>query len=179
MKYACVFIGANTGKYELYAQETVKLANELVKRNIGLVYGGASIGLMGLLANTVLDLGGEVIGVMPDALIKKEISHQNLTKLHQVNSMSDRKILLAELSDFFIVFPGGLGTLDELFEIWNAQKMGLHQKRIGVLNIGGYFDSLFQFLKNVVCNNFMKQQHLELIAVADNAVELFENMGVG
>lgn len=174
MKHACVFISATNSDNKIFADATIQLTHELVKRNYALVYGGANVGLMGLLANTALELGGKVVGVIPDSLAEKEIAHPQLTQLHQVNSMSDRKILLAELSDIFIIFPGGLGTLDELFEIWNAAKMGLHKKPIGILNIKNYFDSLISFINNAIENKFMDERHLDLVCVAGDSMSLLD-----
>lgn len=176
LKKVCVFIGASIGSDNQYIEKTKQLAKELVSRNLSIVYGGANNGLMGVLANTALEMKGEVIGVMPDVLVEKEIAHQQLTQLHQVNSMQERKKLLFELSDAFIVLPGGLGTLEELFEVWNAAKIGLHHKRIGLLNIDGYFNHLLEFLKDAVNKGFLKEAHLNLICVSDNPSHLLDTV---
>ena len=176
LKKVCVFIGASIGSDNQYIEKTKQLAKELVTRKLSIVYGGANNGLMGVLADTALEMKGEVIGVMPDVLVEKEIAHQQLTQLHQVNSMIDRKKLLFELSDAFIVLPGGLGTLEELFEVWNAAKIGLHKKRIALLNIDGYFNHLLEFLNNAVNAGFIKQSHLDLIHISDNPLQLLNTM---
>lgn len=176
MMKAGVFIGANHGENKLFREAAQLLARELVARQIDLVYGGASVGLMGVLADTVLALNGHVVGVIPTVLAEKEISHTHLSKLHRVDTMQDRKKLLAELSDIFIIMPGGLGTLEEFFEIWNAAKIGLHQKPIGLLNIDGYFDSLIQFIHQAIKTGFAKPSHLALLTISDNPVSLLNKM---
>lgn len=179
MKQVGIFIGANHAENPVFAAITKKLAHELVRRNVGLVYGGASVGLMGVLADTMLHLHGNVVGVIPTVLAEKEISHTRLTQLHHVDSMQDRKKLLAELSDFFIIMPGGLGTLEEFFEIWNAAKIGLHHKFIGLLNVDGYFDDLLQFINNAIKKGFIRSSHLDLITIADDPIQLLDRMKVG
>ena len=174
MKHAGVFIGANSSGNPLYSEITEQLASILVQRQISVVYGGAAVGLMGVLADTVLKQNGQVVGVMPAVLSKQEISHHHLTQLHQVDSMQERKKLLAELSDFFIIMPGGLGTLEEFFEIWNAAKIGLHQKPIGLLNVNGYFDDLLRFIQQAVQTGFMQASHFDLIKVSDNPAQLLD-----
>lgn len=179
MKQASIFISANHIENPLFTDITKQLAHELVRRNVGVVYGGASVGLMGVLADTVLNLQGTVVGVMPTVLAEKEISHARLTQLHQVDTMQDRKKLLAELSDVFIIMPGGLGTLEEFFEIWNAAKIGLHCKPIGLLNVDGYFDDLLQFIHHAIKNEFIHASHFDLIIVSDDPVKLLDRMKVG
>lgn len=173
---AGVFIGANSGVKQSVTEAVQVLAHELVARNIDLVYGGASVGLMGTLADAVLQLNGHVIGVIPAVLAEKEISHPHLSELHHVDTMQNRKKLLAELSDFFIVMPGGLGTLEEFFEIWNAAKIGLHQKPIGLLNIDGYFDHLIQFIHQAIEAGFAKSSHLELLTISDDPTLLLNKI---
>lgn len=141
------------------------MAEAMVERNIRLVYGGAAIGIMGKVADQVLKLGGEVIGVIPEALAGKEIAHPNLTQLHITQSMHERKMLMAELSDGFIALPGGIGTLEELFEIWTWAQLGFHNKPCGVLNVEGYYDALIEFLDHVLAEQFVKQQHHALLNV--------------
>lgn len=176
MKQAGIFISANYAENAVFTEITKQLARELVRRDMGVVYGGASVGLMGVLADTVLHLQGNVVGVIPTALVEKEISHTRLTQLHQVDSMQARKKLLAELSDIFIVMPGGLGTLEEFFEIWNAAKIGLHQKPIGLLNVDGYFDDLLQFINKAIEKGFIHSSHRNLIAVSDDPAALLDQM---
>ena len=175
LKNICVFIGASMGSSHRYVEKTKQLAKELVSRNLNIVYGGSDNGLMGVLADTALEMKGVVTGVIPGILIKNEITHQRLTRLYQVDSMQERKKLLFELSDAFIVFPGGLGTLEELFEVWNAAKIGLHQKPIGLLNVDGYFNYLLSFLKHAENKGFLKQSHGDLICVSDHPSQLLDN----
>lgn len=177
-KYAGVFIGAQLGAYPEYIDVTKQLAHELVVRNSGVVYGGASVGLMGVLADTMLGLNADVIGVITSVLMQQEISHLQLTRLHQVETMQERKKMLAELADFFIIMPGGLGTLEEFFEIWNAAKIGLHQKPIGLLNVNGYFNHLVKFIEDGINAGFVKSSHLELLAIASNPKRLLDKMKV-
>ena len=141
MKRVCVYCGSSPGIKPEYREAARVLGQELARREIGLVYGGASIGMMGEIADTVLGNGGEVIGVMPQALINKEVSHPGLTELKVVKSMHERKATMADLSDGFIALPGGLGTVEELFEILTWAQLGFHTKPIGLLNVLGYYDS--------------------------------------
>src|ERR671939_1854337 len=142
MDRLCVYAGSNAGVRPEYAEAAVALARELVARGIGLVYGGGRVGLMGVLADTVLSGGGEAIGVIPQALVDREIGHQGLTELRVVGSMHERKALMAELADGFVALPGGAGTLEELIEIYTWSQLGLHRKPMGVLNVNGYYDGL-------------------------------------
>lgn len=161
----CVYCGSRTGRLEAYAASARVLAETLVTRNIKLVYGGASIGIMGMLADQVLMLGGQAIGVIPKALALKEVMHKNLTELHVTQSMHERKMLMANLADGFIALPGGIGTLEELFEIWTWAQLGLHQKPCGLLNVEGYYDALIQFLDHTLAEQFVKQHHREILIV--------------
>lgn len=179
MKKLGVFISANNVKNTDYLEQTLKLSSEIVKRKIHLIYGGASVGLMGALADQVLALGGEATGVIPEILIEKEIAHHDLTKMHVVKSMHERKKLLTELSDAFIILPGGLGTLEEFFVTWNAVKIGVFNKKIGLLNINGYFDALIQFLNHAVEQEFITQSQRNLIDVAEDSSRLLDIMNIG
>ena len=142
MQRICVFTGSSLGRRQEYQQAAHNMGQALVARGLGLVYGGASSGLMGVIADTVLASGGEVIGVIPRALTRYEIAHQHLTKLYEVESMHERKALMADLSDEFIALPGGLGTFEELFEITTWAKLGFHTKPVGLLNVAGYFRAI-------------------------------------
>lgn len=174
MKRICVYCGSSLGKRPDYAIAAHSLAKEMVNRNIGLVYGGASIGIMGQVADAVLSLGGEVIGVIPQALAAKEVSHNDLTELKVVDSMHARKTMMADLSDGFIALPGGLGTLEELFEILTWAQLGFHQKPCGLLNIDGYYDCLITFLDHGVDEAFIKPIHRSLLQVSDNPDQLLD-----
>lgn len=165
MKNICVYCGANPGRQEAYSSAARDLAKALVDRNLGLVYGGASVGIMGLIADAVLQLGGRAVGVIPEALVRKEIAHKNLTELHVTQSMHERKTLMAELSDGFIAMPGGIGTLEEIFEIWTWAQLGFHAKPCGLLNVAGYFDSLTTFLDHAVAEQFVKKPHRSILIV--------------
>jgi uncharacterized protein (TIGR00730 family) len=170
MKSICVYCGSNPGRQEAYSSAARDLAKSLVDRNLRLVYGGASVGIMGLIADSVLQLGGQAVGVIPDALVRKELAHTNLTELHVTQSMHERKTLMAELSDGFIAMPGGIGTLEEIFEIWTWAQLGFHRKPCGFLNIEGYFDSLTTFLDHAVAEQFVKKPHRSMLIV-DSAPE--------
>lgn len=137
----------------------------MVNRNIKLVYGGAGIGVMGSVADQILQLGGEVIGVIPKALATKEVAHKHLTELHVTESMHDRKMLMADLSDGFIALPGGIGTLEELFEIWTWAQLGFHNKPCGLLNVDGYYDLLIRFLAHMQTEQFVKQETHDLLMI--------------
>lgn len=177
IKSICVYCGSSYGRQPLYADAAVSLADSLVKRNIRLVYGGAGIGVMGRLADQVLQRGGEVIGVIPEALAHKEIAHANLTELHITRSMHERKMRMAELADGFIALPGGIGTLEELFEIWTWAQLGFHQKPCGLLNVGNYYDALIQFLDHMQTEQFVKAHHHDMLMVETDADSLLERFG--
>jgi len=165
MKNICVYCGSNPGRQEAYSSAARALAKSLVDRKLGLVYGGASVGIMGLIADTVLQLGGRAVGVIPEALVRKEVAHKNLTELHVTQSMHERKTLMAELSDGFIAMPGGIGTLEEIFEIWTWAQLGIHAKPCGLLNAAGYFDALTTFLDHAVAEQFVKPPHRAILIV--------------
>lgn len=149
------------------------LGELLAKRGIGLVYGGASVGTMGVLADAALRAGGEVIGVIPDALVSRELAHRGLSELHQVSGMHERKAKMTELADGFLALPGGAGTLEELFEVWTWSQLGLHGKPIGLVDVDGYYQPLLRFLRHMVAEGFLRESYHEMIAVdADPAALL-------
>ncbi|RYE13330.1 MAG: TIGR00730 family Rossman fold protein, partial [Rickettsiales bacterium] len=160
IKSICVFCGSNPGANIAYTKNTKVLAETLVSNNIKLIYGGAALGLMGSIADNVLSLGGKAIGVMPRALIDKELAHKNLTEIHIVETMHERKALMADLSDGFILYPGGIGSLEEFFEIWTWAQLYIHEKPYGILNIEGYYDKLIDFLKHTAEEKFVHQDHI-------------------
>lgn len=164
-----MYCGSNPGRTPVYAHGAHELAQALVNRNIGLVYGGAKVGIMGLLADSVLKAGGRVIGVIPESLVEKEIAHQGLTELRVTRSMHERKTIMAEISDGFIALPGGIGTLEELFEVWTWAQLGFHGKPCGLLNIAGYFDNLCAFLDHSVAEQFVKAPHRTMLFVESSA----------
>jgi uncharacterized protein (TIGR00730 family) len=165
IRSVCVYCGSSSGRLDSYSDTARALATELVSREISLVYGGASIGIMGLLADTVLHLGGRVAGVIPESLVRKEIMHNNLTELHVTKSMHERKSMMADLSDGFIAMPGGIGTLEELFEILTWAQLGFHDKPCGLLNVERYFDALIAFLDHSVKERFIKPEHRSMLIV--------------
>lgn len=174
-KSVCVFLGASFGNKKIYADGIKQLAEAIVSRDLNLVYGGGRLGLMGVLADSVLALGGEVVGVMPTALYEKEV-HLGLSKLHVVNSMQERKALMAELSDGCISFPGGLGTFEEMYEFWSAAKIGLYYKPCGLLNIDNYYDKMLDFIQYVVREGFLSEEHQRLMQVSSDPVQLLDQM---
>lgn len=159
MKRVCVFLGSNPGNKPDYLNAAQDMGRELARRGITTVYGGSNVGLMGALANAALAAGGEVIGVIPEALQRKEIAHTCLTRQHIVGSMHERKALMAELSDAFIALPGGMGTLEELCEMLTWAQLGFHKKPCGLLDVDGYYASLNLFLDNAVTQGFIHAGH--------------------
>src|SRR5688572_3091018 len=170
----CVFMGSRHGSQSVYAEAASVLGRELVGRGYGLVYGGGNVGLMNVVANTVLDLHGTVVGVIPNSLVSKEVAHRGLTELRVVGSMHERKALMAELSDGFIAMPGGIGTMEEFFEVLSWAQLGLHEKPCGLLNVAGYYDSLIAFLDQAVAKDFIKPKHRALMIVADDPAALLD-----
>jgi len=174
MKNICVYCGSSPGRLEAYSDAARALAQALVERDLGLVYGGASVGIMGLVADSVLQLGGRVVGVIPEALAQKELAHKGLTELHVTTSMHARKTLMADLSDGFIALPGGIGTLEEIFEIWTWAQLGFHAKPCGLLNVAGYYDGLVAFLDHTVAEQFVKPLHRSILSVEQEPSALLD-----
>jgi uncharacterized protein (TIGR00730 family) len=178
MKRVCVYCGSNFGLNPRFRESAVELGNELVNRGIGLVYGGASVGIMGTIADAVLERGGEAIGVIPSALAHKEIAHPSLSKLHIVGSMHERKALMAELSDGFIALPGGWGTIEEIFEVLTWAQLGFHRKPCGLFNVESYYDHLFAFLEHAIDQQFVKAEYWPMLIMrpdADSILDAFAN----
>jgi uncharacterized protein (TIGR00730 family) len=161
----CVFCGSSAGKSPAYRDAAVALGELLAREQIGLVYGGATVGLMGVVADTVAKHGGEVIGVIPEALVAREIAHRGLRELRIVPSMHDRKATMAELADAFVALPGGIGTLEELFEVWTWSVLGLHQKPCALFDVAGFYTRLTSFLDFVVEEGFLRPAHRQLLRV--------------
>lgn len=176
MQSICVFCGSNAGKSEVYAGATRALARAIVGQGLKLVYGGGNIGLMGVLAETALAAGGHVIGVTPRRLLEKEVVHTGLTELKVVDSMHERKALMAELSDGFIVLPGGLGTFEETFEVLTWAQLGFHRKPCGLLNVSGYYNELMAFLDHAVTERFLKPEHRAMVLVENDPDALIEQL---
>ncbi len=171
-----VFCGSSAGARAEYSEAARELGRLLAERGMGLVYGGASVGLMGVLAEAALAGGGEVIGVIPGALRDRELAHPRLTDLRIVETMHERKALMSELSDAFIALPGGAGTLDELFEIWTWAQLGLHRKPIGLLDVCGYYRALEAFLDQAVREQFLQSRYRAMLLVASRVPELLERL---
>jgi uncharacterized protein (TIGR00730 family) len=176
MRRVCVYAGSNPGSDPAYAEAAAALATTMTQRGIGLVYGGGKVGLMGVLADTVLQHGGEAIGVMPQALIDREIGHPGLTDLKIVGSMHERKARMAELSDAFVAVPGGIGTLEELIEVYTWSQLGIHDKACGLLNVRGYYDHLAAFLDHAVEQRFLRREHRAVLSVADDPADLLDHL---
>jgi uncharacterized protein (TIGR00730 family) len=165
VKRVLVFCGSSPGGRPEYVQCAAELGRLLAARGLGVVYGGARVGLMGAVADAALDAGGAVIGVIPTRLVEAEIAHAGITKLHVVETMHERKALMADLSDAVIALPGGTGTLDELFELFTWSQLGLHRKPIGLLDVSGYWQPLLRFLEHAVNERFLRAEHLETLLV--------------
>jgi uncharacterized protein (TIGR00730 family) len=174
MRRLCIFCGSKAGNQPLYAEQARALAQLLVSRGIGLVFGGGHIGLMGVLADEVLRGGGEAVGVIPRALVEKELAHRGLTHLHVCDTMHQRKAVMADLADAFVALPGGFGTADELFEILTWSQLGLHAKPIGLLNMAHFFDPLLTWIERSMSEGFMKEKHRRLLLVADEPAKLLD-----
>jgi uncharacterized protein (TIGR00730 family) len=174
MKRICVFCGSSAGNQPQYRVCAETLGTELTRRQIGLVYGGGNVGLMGAIADAVLKAGGEAIGVIPEHLMTREIGHSRLTKLHIVHSMHERKALMADLSDAFIALPGGFGTLEEFFEVLTWSQLGLHAKPCGIVNLLGYYTPLLQMLDHAVDERFLKPQNRALVLARETPSELLQ-----
>jgi uncharacterized protein (TIGR00730 family) len=168
----CVFCGSNPGLEPSYLAMARDLGRMLAQEKIALVYGGGAVGLMGAVADAALEGGGEVIGVIPQALMDKEIGHRGLADLRVVGSMHERKALMAELASGFIALPGGLGTFEELFEVWTWAQLGYHRKPCALLNVAGFYDRLISFLDDVVERGFVKPIHRSMLIVEDSPAAL-------
>ena len=177
MKNICVYCGSSVGKTLAYRQAAQNLASELVARELGLVFGGASVGLMGVLANEVLALGGRTVGVIPKHLALKEVAHEGLDELIVVDSMHERKATMAELADGFIALPGGWGTLEEIFEIMTWAQLGLHEKPCGLLNVEGYYDHLGAFLQHAREQEFVREAYASIVMIENDAGVLLDRFG--
>jgi len=174
MKKLCVYCGSNPGRRPEYIAAARSLAEELLSRGIGLVYGGSNVGIMGELADTVLKSGGEVLGIIPQVLVDQEVSHTGLTELRIVNSMHERKAMMVELSDGFIALPVGLGTIEELLEVLTWAQLGFHQKPCALLNASGYYDHLSAFLDHMVEEGFVKDVHRSMLIIEKNPALLLD-----
>jgi uncharacterized protein (TIGR00730 family) len=172
----CVYCGSNTGSSPLFAETAVSIGTELARANIRVVYGGGRVGLMGIVADAARAADGEVVGIIPAALDRREVAHTGLSELHIVQTMHERKAMMAELSDAFLTLPGGLGTLEELFETLTWSQLGIHQKPVGLINVGGYFDPLLSMLDQFVARGFLRPEHRDLLLEADTLPDMMALM---
>jgi uncharacterized protein (TIGR00730 family) len=170
----CVFTGSRQGGRAEYADAARSLGRALVLRNFGLVYGGGRVGLMTIIADTVLELGGHVTGVIPENLVAREVVHTGLSELRVVRSMHERKAVMADLADGFIAMPGGIGTLEELFEVLSWAQLGLHNKPCALLNVDGYYRRLIDFLDHAVAEEFLKPKHRSLLLIESEPETLLD-----
>ncbi len=176
MKRLGVFCGSRTGGPPIFAEQTRVLGEAMVRRGLGLVFGAGHIGLMGVLADAVRAQGGETVGVIPRALVERELAHQQLSALHVVESMHDRKALMAELADGFLALPGGFGTLDELFEILTWAQLKFHGKPIGLLNTAGFYDPLLAWIERAIADDFVKLKNRGLLMVEADVEPLLDRL---
>lgn len=174
MKRICVFCGSNVGTNSLYRTAAEEVGRVLVERGLGLVYGGGSVGLMGVIADAMLAGGGEVIGVIPEVLATRELTHHDVTKMYVVPTMHARKARMAELADAFVALPGGFGTFEELFETIAWAQLGIHRKPIGVLNVAGYFEALNRLIEQGISQQFIKPEYRRLIVMSDQPAALLD-----
>lgn len=174
MNRICVFCGSSPGARPEYLQAAEQLGHIMARRNIGLVYGGAKVGMMGKIADAVLEKGGEVIGIIPKGLVEKEVAHTGLSDLRIVKSMHERKAMMAELSDGFIAMPGGLGTIEELFEVLTWSQIGIHDKPCGLLNVEGYYEKLMDFVQHTVEEEFVKNVHQDMMLMYEDPEKILQ-----
>jgi uncharacterized protein (TIGR00730 family) len=174
VKHLAVYCGSAPGSQDLFADATRATAKAMVVRNVDLVYGGGRLGLMGLIADTVLDLGGQVYGVIPQALVDIEVAHPRITELHTVANMHERKAKMTDLADAFLALPGGIGTLDELFEAWSWNALGYHKKPLCLLNVEGYWDGMIEFLDHSTECGFLSLQRRAQLLVAQTPEEALD-----
>jgi uncharacterized protein (TIGR00730 family) len=172
----CVYCGSSVGNHPVFADAARSLGRTLVEQNLSLVYGGGHVGLMGIVADAVLDAGGEVTGVIPQALMDTEVGHDRLTRLFVVKDMHERKALMAEYADGFIAMPGGIGTLEELFEALTWAQLGFHEKPVGLFNVDGFYNKLIEFLNQLTAQGFLRPEHRDLLIVQTEAHTLIEHL---
>ena len=176
MKKVCIYCGSNSGFNPAFRAAAETIGKLCVERGIGVVYGGGGVGLMGLLADSVLAYGGDVTGVIPTLLVEKEKEHRGLTRLVEVETMHERKQTMCDLSDAFIALPGGIGTLEEVIEMFTWQQLGYHCKAVALLNVDGFFDPLISFLQNMETNGFLHKGNFEALIVDTNPEILFDKL---
>lgn len=175
-KRICVFCGSSPGRLPDYARLAAELGDQLVEHGYGLVYGGGQVGLMGTVARRVLDLGGEVIGVIPQTLTEREVAFEDVTELHVVSSMHERKALMNELSAAFVAMPGGFGTMEELFEVITWAQLGIHSKPFGLLDVAGFFEPLLAFLDHATTEGFIRPEYRAMVTSSSDPAELLDRL---
>jgi uncharacterized protein (TIGR00730 family) len=173
----CVYCGSRPGELPAYAEAARAVGHEIGRRGWQLVYGGGRAGLMGVVADAALASGATVVGVIPQSLMERELGHPGLTELHVVETMHQRKMMMAERSDAFLALPGGIGTFEELFEVWSWRQLGYHDKPLGLLNVAGYYDALLGFLGNAKAQGFMTDAQTDLVQVDSDLMALLERLG--
>ena len=176
MKAVCIYCGSSLGNKPFYADLARAMGASLARRGIALVYGGAAVGLMGTVADATLAAGGHVVGVIPQALMDREVGHAGLTEMHLVQTMHERKQLMATRADAFIALPGGIGTLEELYEVWSWQQLGYHDKPVALLNVDGYYDALLEFTRVTHARGFVSDAQFSALMVDDDAARLLERV---
>lgn len=172
----CVYLGSSPGNSPVYRDAAAQFGNLLASRGIGLVYGGGMVGLMGVIADAVCAAGGEVIGVIPEALRAREHDHQGITELHVVQTMHERKALMAKLADGFVTLPGGIGTFEEMFEAWCWSQLGYHQKPCGLLDVNGFYSKMSSFIDHVVEEGFLQPRHRAMLLIEKEPEALLDRM---
>lgn len=172
----CVFCGSSAGRHPKFAEAAHVLATELARRGIDIVYGGGNVGLMGVVADAALAAGGRVIGVIPQGLVSRELAHRALTALHVVDSMHERKAMMADLADGFVALPGGFGTLEEFCEVVTWTQLGIHLKPCGLLNVEGYYDGLLAFLAHALREEFLRPTHFEIVVSSTDPHDLIDRV---
>ena len=172
----CIFCGSNSGNNEVYAETTRALVRALAAAGIRIVFGGGKVGLMGVVAESAIKAGAHVIGVTPRQLLEREVVHKGLTELHVVESMHERKVMMNNLADAFIALPGGMGTLDEIFEVLTLTQLGVHRKACGFLNVAGFYDRLMDFLDHAVDERFIRSEHRGMIVVETDPLRLLNGL---
>ncbi|CDY79561.1 Lysine decarboxylase family [Caballeronia glathei] len=176
IKAVCVYCGSAPGARPVYAEAAKAFGRALVEADMSLVYGGGRVGLMGLIADEVLANGGRAVGVIPELLLKKEVGHTDLTELHVVPDMHERKKKMADLSDAFVAMPGGVGTFEELFEVYTWAQLGYHQKPVALLDVDGYYDPLLSMLQHTVEEGFMRRAYLDMLQVAADPAAMIDKL---
>jgi uncharacterized protein (TIGR00730 family) len=172
----CVFCGSSTGEGPAYREAGAALGATLADEGIGVVYGGASIGVMGAVADAALAAGGEVIGVIPEAMCRVEVAHPALTELHVVRTMHERKAMMADLADAFVALPGGIGTMEEVFEVWTWAQLGYHRKAVALLDVNRYWRALHRFVDHMVAEGFLRPAHREMLVLEDDVQRLLARL---